>query len=542
MSLGKKPLGKAIWGTTTYRVHLETAWKTFSEDISGSLTLYERRWVSQKADFENRSEMILALREMWESSLRQGIIQDARFARWLEEYLNELGIPVEYDDVLKAVKGELEGDVEVSHLSPEELVELLETEQALGPEEMKEIEEKTEGIVTSGVSIGFVREIGKDQSEEVLHTLTEKYKPTPKSTSETLTKFVDAKGDLKEIIRENPIVTSPTTGGMIQKIAFVNSFGSPIEELEMDTVIPFEFELIDFQVDGGLSRVGETKTEEGIVIKWKSESLSPGQKVELTYKLLPRILRTVIIQDPNSARIFRVFEPLKKSEDGYYSETKISNPTSQSLDSLVILDQIPRFLNIKSSEPPINPPLASITTTEDAIEVNWMFHDLGPNADLAIRYKLEDRPYLVRDIYLLTSPESLPLLEGLKIVKPLRRQSGFGVIFGCRGQRDFDGTVIIEDRLPKAVKVSIIDTTKGDMIVKEEDGTTVVKWEFYGIQKGREEFAYLRYKTEGEFENTGLTFILNGETPISINKEQSTRKADSIVLPRKFDEEIDVNL
>ncbi|RMG41343.1 MAG: hypothetical protein D6732_02580 [Methanobacteriota archaeon] len=540
MSLGKKPIGKAIWGTTTYRVHLETSAKTFSEDISGVLTLYERRWVSQKAEFGNRKEMIVALREMWESSLRQGIIQDARFARWLEEYLNELGIPVDYEDVLKVVKGEVETEVNVSQISPEELVQLLESEKDLDAEELQTIDEHTEGIVTSGVSIGFVREVGKDQSEEILHTLAEKYKPTPNLSSKSSVKFLDANGEKKEVVQDNPIVSSPTTGFMIQKVGFVNPFGSATTNVEIETNIPYDFELLEFNIEGPLSRIGENKSKEGLQIKWQADTLAPGQKVEILFRLLPRIVRTVIIQHPTFASIYRVFEPLQKTEQGYRCESKISNPTASSLDSLVILDQIPRFLNIKSSEPPINPPLASVNLTEESIEVNWMFHDIGPESTLTIQYELEDRPYLVRDIYVVNTPESVPIFEGLKLVKPLRRQSGFGIIFGCRGLRDIQQTVIIEDRIPKDVKVSIIDTTVGDMTVREEGDEIVVKWEIKGIRRGKEEFAYLKYKPENQLESTVLNIAIEDQKAISISKEATSRKADSIVMPRKFIEELDV--
>ncbi len=538
MSFGKKPLGKAIWGTTTYRVLLETSSQAFTEDMTGTLTLYERRWVSQRADFESRSEMINALREMWESSLRQGIIQDARFARWLEEYLNEIGIAVEYEDVLKAVKGE-KSDVEKSHLSPDELVEVLGNEKEMKDEELKEISESFDGIVTTGVSVGFNREIAIEETEEILSTLVEKYKTKARLTTSTIVKFKDLQGEERTIQSEAPIISSPTIGAMVLTRDFVNSFGSEIDYLEMEIVIPYEYEIHNFIVDGSLSRIAEIETPDGVLVKWKCEKLKPGQKVGLTYHLLPRITRTIIIQTPKMAQIFRVYEKIEKNNGLFVSETKISNPTSETISSVAVLDQIPRFLSISHSSPPINPPLATTNVTEDNFEVNWLFQNLAPDGSLEIQYELQERPYVVRDIYLVKTPESVPILEGLKITKPLKRQSGYGVIFGCRGLRPINEPITIIDELPKHMSVSIIDMTSGDMSVTEERGRILVKWELERLEKDKEEFAYLRYKSEETYENTSLNIMIKENEPERILDSETNRKVDSIVLPHKFIEEVD---
>ena len=538
MSFGQKPIGKAIWGTTTYRVLLETPSKTFSEEMSGVLTLFERRWVTQKAEFDSRKELIEVLRGMWENSLRQGIIQDARFARWLEEYLNELGIKVDYDEVLSVVKGETVSK-DKGGLTHEELVQVLGEEKVLEEEELEDLTEAIPGIISSAVQIGFNREIQISESGELTNTLIEKYKPTPVINTETELTFVDVTGTERKIVQPEEITAKSGLGGMYLTPSFVNSFGSTIEKMEWEILIPNQFSIDTVDVEGGLTKIGETLTEEGLVSKWSAHDLKPGHRVSVSFKLLPRIVRTIIIQSKTEARIIRTFEPLVRKGKQFIANTEITNSGQAMIMSIVILDQIPRSLNLVSSSPEIHPPLAYSTTTEDTVELNWTFHEVPSGSKIEIDYIFEERPYILRDIYVVQTPEKVPYLEIVKIEKKLENFEGSGVIIGARALREIGSTIVIEGKVEKNVTVVIIDNSEGDISVEEEKGKLGFKWVIRGLQKDKEEMALLRLIAEEEIESVPLTITINGQEPINRHVGNVTRKDETLVLPRPYYKEVD---
>jgi hypothetical protein len=539
MSYGSKTPGKDVWGTPNYKILLVSQNTEFDDEFSGKLTLYERRWEKLTKDFTGLEEFIAALKDLWKESLRHGNIQDARLARWIEEYLIELKIKVSYEDTLAIVKGESK-EAKIQTIEQQNLFsKLLSNERKVEITSDTKLLGKTDEFIPKVHSISLEDLDLGESTDEFLNTLIEKHKPTKEKEIKSGVTFIDENGKERTIDREIKVEDSATTGNSKVKSGLRNDFGFEIKDIEIEDKIPYSFTIEDISITGSnATKTGETMEQDGLKVTWNIPSLSIGEEVKMEYYLGNRLMRTVVSHAKEEVFIVNTYEPIIKSENRLYVDAQFNNNSGNELIKVKIIDQIPQELDLLTTDPTLSGKNRK-QLGKDAIEVHWEYDSILPDTEYGVHYDLKERPYIIRDIYELITPEGNPLVQIAKVIKPLKLQSGFGVIFSINPLVDINDKIEITDELQGVIDIQPITNNIGTISVSSKDSQSIVTWIIENAQKGVIEDAYLRYKPKDKLENTVLKTNIGGK---SVQKEveyQSKREEETMVLPMKFYKEVD---
>ena len=544
MSFGRSTPGKDIWGTTTYKIHLVPTSSKFDESFSGTLTLYERRWEKSKAEFHGLTQFVTTLKEFWGESLQRGNIQETRLARWIEEYLNQINIAVDYESALQAVKGESVGvtiDSISDRVNKELLTDFLRNDEEVESSEAENYVKALDDVIPSVYRIQLDDKINMvSNANEFLSAFLEKHKPDRATQILSSASFMDETGKIRTIEKKVQIEDSPTTGNSKMSGGLVNSFSFPISNVEIEDKIPFEFTIEDIELsDNSIEKIGEELNKEGIFVKWKIPRLEPNMAVNIDYYLGNRITRTIVSHTEESVTLINTYEPIVKQQNGLYADGLFVNETSDLIENMKIVDQIPKELDLISSTPILDGK-NHLEESENVNEVHWLHEKVLPNTEIQVHYDLKERPYLLRDIYEISTVEGQPVAQISKVVKQLKLQFGFGVILALRTLRETDETIIIQDHLPEDIEVSSVLTENGSIVIGVKENNKVVEWTITPNAKGRIYQAFLRYKPKEKFENTKLVVKIGEKESRPTGEFSSSRSEQSVVLPYQYNKFVDI--
>lgn len=542
MSYGnKKTPGKEIWGTTTFRIDINTSKRTFDGEFAGEVILYERRWEHSRVMFATDKEFIDALKELWKTSVKRGSIQDARLARWVEEYFNEKNIQATYENILKSIKGEAV-NTEVEQVTHDLIHTALSSEKKLEKEETIALAAASDDIIPTGIIIQIEGEYDADTiTDSLLPTLLEKHKPAREKQISSSSSFFDENGKRREIETKLNISENVTAGNSKVQSGLANTFGFAIRDVEIEDIIPYSYIVDDVGVIGGnAEKIGEEITDAGLKVSWKIPTLKPDEEVEIDYYLGSRLMRTIVMQSKATVNVINTYEPIQKADNRLFATPLFVNNKNEVLLKVKVMDQIPREMKIRGSSPNLNEALDQLSSP-DSTEIYWEYTDIPPKEKHQIHYDLEMQPYLLRDVYdIFGEDQTTPIAKISKITKPLAMQSGFGIIFGIEILQDIHDPIVIRDILSKSVEVQTVESENGTLAIAETTDEKIVSWAIETYEPREIYHAFLRYKPS-ETLNPSLLKVKLSNKEAKLNSAYKTlRKADAVVLPYSYHAKVDI--
>ncbi|MFX1258424.1 MAG: hypothetical protein ACFFAN_11230 [Promethearchaeota archaeon] len=163
--------------------------------------------------------------------------------------------------------------------------------------------------------------------------------------------------------------------------SLVNPFDNIIEEAILTDLVPYNFEIINIQLNGeqvkGLP--DNTLTKEGIELEWKIQNVPIKGKIEREYELRRRISRTIIFILKGEIKIIKTHSNLNlmNFEGLYEAKMPFTNSFGSEINGLIIEDIIPlhylRFIKEPSNLLP-----AEISSSTLGELVKWNVETMDP--------------------------------------------------------------------------------------------------------------------------------------------------------------------
>lgn len=523
--------GKLVWGSPVFRIDLELKSSRVQQDFSGSMTLYERRHEITSGKFKSIEEFITKMKDLWHQSLRVDFIQDARLARWIEEYLSELDVTVDYNDILAAVRGRY---VEVPNIEVEDAVELTAQEaEDLLPQRDQDTH------ISSGILRKIKYEIEDfDEMQRVLDSFLQQNKPKRSENAQSKIDYVH-NGDSKVTEDVFYFQNSPIKSLTTLHTQFSNPHKEALENVVVNDLIPFDYQILEVKsVGSNVERLENEQIDKGLYVKWKAVSLPSGDTIKIDYSLIPKMLRTIIIRDDNDLNILQATEDVSiesgaiwiDSNYTFYDKTPI-------IENVKILDQIPGNLTLVRSTPDVVEPRGKLTHTSLGTEIIWSYSDVPALTQVKIEYELKNNPRMYRDVITMLDKDENHVADIYKIVKPLDHNSGYGLIYSIKAVKEIGADLIVQDIIPNSFEIATVHSDLGTLDQKTENGTTVINWLVNDLPLNK--YVEIYFKITGDLAEE---FPLNHFKVTSSQRElkedrgnERTQKKETIIMPEFYD-------
>ncbi len=195
-----------------------------------------------------------------------------------------------------------------------------------------------------------------------------------------------------------------------------NPLDDVIEEAILQDVIPYNFEVTEFHVDGiELDKDPEKEmTKDGLQYTWVFKDLEPKQKVEINYDLRRRVSRTVIIPVQDQLKVIKTHSNLEflNVEGLYDAKLKFINRFGESVKGIVIEDIIPLYYlyNIKY---PDNQKPKDIEKSNNGALIKWNIKEFDKEQVAIHQYRLMEI-YKFEDLKIITKKDSKRAIQLVK--------------------------------------------------------------------------------------------------------------------------------
>lgn len=521
--------GFAVWGSSVYRIEIISESQKLSSDFSGVLTLFERRHEVSKQKFDDLKSFINILRNTWQTVLPNARLQEARVARWLEEYLTEIGIRTSYREAFDAMRGIVE-EVQTLVVSEEKKLE--------EPQIQKLVEVRDDYIAT-----GITKSIDGDLTdikgiEKVLTKFLDDHKPIRSKSALSSISFKDTNSQTRGM-EEHKGITDPILDENVTLwTGFNNTFSDTVKELEIVDIIPYCYKLIEAKCNHE-HETSQKLGENGLEITWKIERLEPGEKVQIEYDLAYRMMRTILIRDDNDITLLHTYEDIKNEGNDIWIESNYEfREKTNILENVKILDQIPNHYQLISSQPDVSEPLGKKSDYSTGTEIEWTHNDVPVNTQFQVIYDLKENQKMYRDKIIIQDESENILAEVLKLVKPLKNANGYGVIFAVEAKTKLD-ELVINDRVAVDFKVEAIHADEGNINQEAGEIMKKIKWQILDPPKNKINQAYFRYVGDGKYDLSQFNVIIPKKTSIIVSQELVT-KTEKVVLPYTYQEKVDI--
>ncbi|MHA2402877.1 MAG: hypothetical protein ACXADH_07800, partial [Candidatus Kariarchaeaceae archaeon] len=417
--------GKLVWGSSVFRILLDTENKRLSANFTGRLVLFDRRHEKSKLEFKSLNHFLTGLKSMWQNSLRVSTVQDTRIARWIEEYLGELGIQASYQTIIGALRGQFE------ELKPIEVS----VEEEIPNAEIPTYISDTETIQSRGVRRKIKGDLDdKEQVETLLDNYLLENKQIRKTAVNTVGSYKLPDGSETKYGDSKQIIASPLSTSLTFESGYTNKVGNMITDINFSDVIPYDYEITDIKITGSsITEKSREKTEKGLKVEWIIPRLDSGQSVLIEYILEKRMLRTILIRDDYDITLLHTYQNINKQDDDIWIEGKyLFQEKTPVVENVKILDQIPSDLKLNSSRPEAIEPLGKMSQGIKETEITWSHSEVPSQTQFVVEYELIENARIFRDLINLVDDSDETVAEIVKIVKPLTKTQGYGVIFAIK--------------------------------------------------------------------------------------------------------------
>lgn len=186
----------------------------------------------------------------------------------------------------------------------------------------------------------------------------------------------------------------------------VNPFDDVIESAIITDLIPYNFEIMEMQLNGEPVKALPDKslTKNGIEFRWELKNIPPKEKVEINYDLRRRISRSVIFILKGKLQIIKTHSNLQNLElDGFYEASlPFSNSYGTTIEGVIIEDIIPLYY-LHFVKEPTNLVPAVTSNTEHGDLIKWNIgtmkaESLNYQYRLLELYRLEELKINIKDL------------------------------------------------------------------------------------------------------------------------------------------------
>ena len=209
----------------------------------------------------------------------------------------------------------------------------------------------------------------------------------------------------------------------------VNPFDDAIESAIITDIIPYNFEIMEVQLNGKpVKRLPDKSlVKGGLELKWELENIPPKEKIDINYNLRRRISRSIIFILKGMLKIIKTHSELHNLElEGFYeARLPFKNSYGTAIEGVIIEDIIPLYYLHFIKEPTQQLP-AQISKSEHGELIQW---NVGTLQTETLNYQ-----YRLLELY---------LLEELKI--DINELSKTGIDFMTKG--DLTESINIYDKI-----------------------------------------------------------------------------------------------
>ena len=543
MSKQVSPDGKDIWGTSNYKINFTTKSTKFDDKIEGTAVLYEGRWEKQISSIKGINQFVTAMKEMWEESLEREPIQNPRLARWVEEYMIDLGITVSYNLVLKALKGEIIDSeiLKIGETRNKFINDLLATGNTINLSDYPLQTEIPENFSETGIQISLPEDVHVESwLSEFLSIMLEKKKSNQETEVHSIVKFIDKDGRRKSFRRVLKLETSLQDGKSIVKSGLLNQYRGIITDVEIEDKVPISLLVSEIDIaDKSAIKVSDEIQNAERVIKWAIQKIDTDSNCMLNYNIERKILRSLICYSQNGLNLINTLVSINEVGDKFSAESSFKNTSNLTIDVMKIFDQIPREWKLITTQPEL-PNKSQKVESERGTDVFWDYEMVAPNSQFTIRCELQPRSYLTRERNEIFNKNGQLVFQVGKLVRQLESQFGYGVILTFKPSELVTKRVILEDHLDSSTKVTIVKSNSGKLTETQNNtGNKIVKWEIEPSDAKDTIHSFLRYKSEKKPRQNSLKVIFGTKEAQGEGKSRISRKEESIVLPNTYHEEVD---
>ena len=521
-----------IWGSSVYRILLTTEDNRISQHFSGEIILFERRHETAKEEFTSLIDFIEKLKNLWAMG-SAAPVQDTRLARWLVTYLVELGVQTQYAEMLEVVRGDFEEEPPIAMGEAETLVD----------EDVKHFVSESRDHKIKGTKRAL--EISEDTDEEEINNILDhillESKPVRNNKAESAISFVNANGQVETLSSVKTIENTPLEDDIHLITGMDNKFSFAIRDVTLADVIPYDYKVSDIKVRGVTATKGaEEQVDDGLKISWNIEELKPGEKTEIEYVLGKNILRTILIRDDQEVTTLETYEPIRKEDPYYYSEsTYIFQSSTPIIENVKILDQIPKDFELVSTQPEANLPFGNVNHETAETEITWTFTNVKVNSQHKSNYEMKAFRQLIRELVEVIDENEELLAKIVKIVKPLEHHEGFGVIFSIKALKQIKECCTVTDEIPSTFKVVEKHSEGGTAAILESMDNTKVVWKLPEMKAGEKAEVYFQYLGNATYQSRFIVSSEKKEHLDFVSEDDVSMKREDIVLPAVYSKLID---
>ncbi len=315
-------------------------------------------------------------------------MHERRLSTMLSEYVTKIGLKASFSEFLDFLK-EPEDAIEF------ELMEIPEEEMIFKLEDPF----FTPGTRPKIQRTKIKEAISRDELLNVLGRLLDKASPEQNLKIETTTKFT-INGEEKETSIQSDASAGGEIGSYTKTTNLENTFESPMKDIEIIDVLPFDLELAKYTTDSDVTPVEDLK-DKGLTLLWSIPELDVGHKFSVKYQFMRRITRAMVVNHGDTTETLTTYHSIEEKEKGLnqFFESKILfvNSIQDQISPLLVRDIVPREFILadidtsKSFTQELEPLIKRDPDIGSHIE--WNIQDLPIDATLSSNYKLQAHPY-----------------------------------------------------------------------------------------------------------------------------------------------------
>jgi len=432
--------GKLLWGSTRYFINIEPNTNLFSTALGGTVSFHDKSGLINERLCKNLHEVVKTVFEFWATILAP---HETRVARWIEEFLQEMGINADYKLILRLLKTDT-----ILEKPIEDLIVDTKTLDTRKQEESWDIEEDTRVIGKENT----LSELPDDEyaKKELIFKIIEDNKYNYPEKVKSTNSFRAPDGKLITAEKDNSIFVGEGIGDFVIKSELENEYDAPIKDIKIIDQIPYCFKINKIDFHGSEVTPLKNKNDEFLEIIWNIPELAPKQKFQAKYDFRRRINRTILeILDKKIINTLNVFETIKTEGLQFVSKTKYLNVHNRIIDELYITDDIPPEFEIQRSNPDVIPPSGTIEKAKmKGTTIRWLHKNVNMGQVLTKTYQLDYYPYLFRAKKVVENESGEIIIKSAKFIYLKSTESGYTILYVIKSTKNLDGVVSIEDKIP----------------------------------------------------------------------------------------------
>ena len=348
----------------------------------------------------------------------------------LAETIKKPDIVLEFSQKLEEIQDELD---DIKAMAEQEQLRLM--KQAKDLDDVIEIDKAN---VLPLVEEFSTRDILGDLSDNIddmldqIGNLLSEHRVEVKNEISNKAILTSASGDVVELEQSIEVQKEEEKEEVMQlnvQSGVVNPFDDAIESAIITDIIPYNFEIMEVQLNGEpVKRLPDKSlVKGGLELKWELENIPPKEKIDINYNLRRRISRSIIFILKGMLKIIKTHSELHNLElEGFYeARLPFKNSYGTAIEGVIIEDIIPLYYLHFIKEPTQQLP-AKISKSEHGELIQW---NVGTLQTETLNYQ-----YRLLELY---------LLEELKI--DINELSKTGIDFMTKG--DLTESINIYDKI-----------------------------------------------------------------------------------------------